>query len=606
MQYRTHTCWEVNEKYLWKEVTLSWWVNTIRDHGWVIFIDLRDRYWITQIKADPETTAANIMNIIKDIKDEYVIQVIWTVEKRPDWTQNKELFTWMIEVIPNTINILSVAKLPPFEVSNEHNVREEIRMEYRYIDLKRKSMQDNIVARHKVYTHAMKYFTDNWFLYIETPSLLKNTPEWAREFVVPSRHNPGKAYVLPQSPQQVKQIIMLSWFDKYFQITKCFRDEDLRWDRQPEFTQIDLEMSFVQQEDVIKINENFLMDMLKNIYPNKEILTTPFPRIDFTESMNKYWIDKPELRIDDLQLVDISDIAAKSELKVFWDVVKDWWCVKWLVVNKIFTRWEIDKFTALLQEKWAKWLAYIIWDEEWPKSPILKFFSEDLQKELFEKIWAKKGTTSFFQATDWLQATSFLWYLRTILIEKLELLKWKENQLAFAWIFDFPMFEIDEEWKINAMHHPFTKPKNEDIPLILQMADKINKWEKLSQDDIKQLLKIKADAYDIVCNWYELWWWSIRITDMQLQYAIFTILWLTKEQIQERFGHMLKAYEYWAPPHGWLAFWFDRIMMILQNQPNIREVIAFPKTQKWEDLMLNTPSQIEDKLLKELKLKIIE
>ena len=628
--YRTHTLDQIDESLLDQEVIVSGWVNSTRDHWGVIFIDLRDRYWKVQIKADPQTVSEKLMDIVKKVKDEYVIRVKWKVVERPAWTENPDIKSWRVEIVPEEVEILSEAQHPPFEVAKEHPVWEEIRMKYRYIDLRRESMKNNIIQRHKILHRIFNFLSDKGFLHIETPYLIKNTPEWAREFIVPSRFSPGKWYVLPQSPQQLKQILMVAGFDKYFQIARCFRDEDLRWDRQPEFTQIDLEMSFVNADDVMKVTEDMLLDVVEKLYPQKQVIKKPFPKLKWEEVMNKYWSDKPELRYVWMEIVDVSDIAQQSELKVFKNVVEDWWVVKWMLVDKVFSRWEVDKLTKLAQEKWAKWLAYIIFEWWEAKSPILKFFSDELKLKLFSRLSGRKFNsiekaldflnwkTAFFQATDWLQAVEILGFLRNYLIKELNLLNWKENELYFLWVVDFPMFELDEETgEIWAMHHPFTKPKDEYIDFIKQVWKQIKEfreqtWKSVKEffrknpDILKKILEVKADAYDIVLNWYEIWGGSIRITDPQLQEAIFEILWLTPQQIEERFWHMLEAFKYWVPPHWWLAIWFDRLVMILQNEPNIRQVIAFPKTQKWEDLMLKTPSEIDEKLLKELGLRIVE
>lgn len=603
--FRTHKCNELTLSNKWEKVTLSGWVNSTRDHWWVIFIDLRDRFWLTQIKADPATCNDSLIELAKSCKSEFVIKITWTVEARPEWTINSDLNSWEIEVIPTEIIILSEAEHPPFEVADEHHVREEVRMNYRYIDLRRKSMKDNIVARHDLTLYILDYLRANDFLYIETPQLIKNTPEWAREYIVPSRNSPWKAYVLPQSPQQLKQLLMVSWFDRYCQIAKCFRDEDLRWDRQPEFTQFDMELSFVEQNDIINLIEKLFDWINKDLYSSRPTMANPFPVLTYDYAMNTFGIDKPELRTEELKLIDVSEVCIQSDLKLFIDIINNWWVVKWLVADKIYTRWVIDKFTAKLQEKWAKWLAYIIWDEEGPKSPILKFFNEDLQKKLLDKLWAKKWTTCFFQATDLHSSNEYLWYLRNLLIEDMDLTKENENKLAYAWVVDFPMFEIDEEWNFAAKHHPFTKPKDEFLPLIHQKAEKLRSWEKLSDSDLKELMWVRADAYDLVLNGNEVAWWSIRIYDKNLQRDIFTLLWLSQQQIDERFWHIIKAFQYWVPPHGWIAIWFDRLLMVLRKSSSIREVMPFPKTQRWEDLMLKAPSEIEEKLLKEIWFKII-
>ncbi len=604
LMLRTHNCWQLTEKNIDEEIKLCGWVNSIRDHGGVIFIDLRDRFWITQVKADPDTVDQKVLEQTHKIKDEFVLQVVWTTKARPEWTQNPNIKTGDVELIPESIKILSKSDILPFQIDDEKHVWEEIRMKHRYLDLRRQSMQDNIIARHKMTNYIFNFLVNKDFLYIETPALVKNTPEWAREYIVPSRHNPWHAYVLPQSPQQLKQMLMLSGFDRYFQIAKCFRDEDLRGDRQPEFTQIDMELSFVEQDDIIQIMNELFVSLTKELFPWKKF-DKNIPIITWEQSMNKYWVDNPELRVKDLELIDISDIAKESDLKVFGDVVNSGGSIKSLVINKTFPRSQIDKYTSLLQEKWAKWLAYIVYEESWPKSPILKFFSESLQKQLFERLELKPWMTAFFQATDWLSCTEYLWYLRKNLITDLDLTSWKNDELAFTWVVDFPMFVIDEEtWKLNAKHHPFTKPKGEFLPLIKELWQKVEKWDKLSSQDIDKLLNVKADAYDLVLNWNEVAGWSVRMHDQELQKYIFYLIWLDDEQIQQRFSHMLKAFQYGTPPHAWIAIWFDRAVMIYQNTDNIREVIPFPKTQRWEDLMLQTPSEIDPKLLNELWLKL--
>ncbi len=606
--HRTHTLGELNTSHIGQNVVLSGRVNSIRDHWGIIFVDLRDRYWITQIKADPKTTATDIMELLEKIGPEYVIKVHGEVVKRPQWTENPDIPTGEIEVIPSKIEILSESQTLPFPVDVETQLKEETRMEYRYLDLRRQRMQQNIIARAKITQEALNYLINKHnFLYIETPALIKNTPEGAREYIVPSRHSPGKAYVLPQSPQQLKQILMVSWFDRYIQLARCFRDEDLRWDRQPEFTQIDLEMSFVEQEDVLNILEDLFTHLSESLYPSRPLVFKPFKRMTFDEAMDQYGIDKPELRTDQLQLQDITSIISQTDLQVFKKIIEAGGVAKAIVVPKVYTRWEIDKFEKLLKEKWAKGLAYFVVEGTEIKSPLTKYFNSELLQQFKQALWLgnDSNATIFMQVDEWLKATDFLGYLRNILIKDLNLLQWKQNELAFARVVDFPMFEYDEESdEMAAMHHPFTKPKDEYIPLVLELAQKIKKDGKLSWEDRKQILQIKADAYDLVLNGYEIWGGSIRIHDAQLQEAIFVILGLTPQQIQKRFGHMLKAFSYGIPPHWWFAVGFDRAVMVYQNEPNIREVIAFPKTQKWEDLMLKAPSEIEPQLLKELGLEI--
>ncbi|MEF2175218.1 MAG: aspartate--tRNA ligase, partial [Candidatus Absconditabacteria bacterium] len=411
--------------------------------------------------------------------------------------------------------------------------------------------------------------------------------------------------VLPQSPQQLKQLLMVSGFDRYCQIAKCFRDEDLRGDRQPEFTQFDMELSFVEQNDIISLIEKLFNGINNDLYSHRPIMANPFPVLTYDYVMNTFGIDKPELRTQELKLIDVSDVCLKSDLKLFVEIINNGGVVKGIVADKIYTRGVIDKFTAKLQEKGAKGLAYIIWDEEGPKSPILKFFSEELQIQLLEKLGAKKGTTCFFQATDLHSANEYLGYLRNLLISDMELTKENENKLAYAWVVDFPMFEIDEEGNFAAKHHPFTKPKDEFVPLINEKAEKLRSGEKLSESDLKQLMLVRADAYDLVLNGNEVAGGSIRIFDKNLQRDIFTLLGLSQEQIDDRFGHIIKAFQYGVPPHGGIAIGFDRLLMVLRNSSSIREVMPFPKTQKGEDLMLKAPSEIDDKLLKEIGFKIV-
>ncbi len=606
--HRTHTLGELTSSDIGKKVVLSWRVNSIRDHWGIIFVDLRDRYGITQIKADPKTTDPKIMEILEEAWPEYVLKVQGKVVKRPQGTENPEIPTWEIEVIPSKVEILSKSEVLPFPVDVETPLKEETRMEYRYLDLRRQRMQQNIIARAKITQEAINHLINKRnFLYIETPALIKNTPEGAREYIVPSRHSPWKAYVLPQSPQQLKQILMVSGFDRYVQLARCFRDEDLRGDRQPEFTQIDLEMSFVEQEDVLNILEDLFIHLSESLYPSRPLIFKPFERMSFDEAMDRFGIDKPELRTQQLQLQDLTEIMAQTDLHVFKKIIEQGGVAKAIVAPKVYTRWEIDKFEKLLKEKGAKGLAYFIVENWEIKSPLIKYFSQEVLNKFRQALGLNNSSniTVFVQVDEWLKATDLLGYLRNLLIKDLNLLEGKQDQLAFARVVDFPMFEYDEEAnEIAAMHHPFTKPKDEYIPLILELAQKLKKDGKLSSEDKKQMMQIKADAYDLVLNGYEIWGGNIRIHDAKLQEAIFVLLGLTPEQIQNRFGHMLKAFSYWVPPHWGFAVGFDRAVMVYQNEPNIREVIAFPKTQKWEDLMLKAPSEIEPDLLKELGLEI--
>ncbi len=584
---RSHTCNELTAKDDKKEVTLCGWANTVRDHGDLIFVDLRDRYGLTQIVSDP-SNSVSVHGIFEKLHPEYVIQIKGVVRTRPKDMINEKMVTGEIEVLCNEITILNESKVPPFEIDQEKNVNEELRLKYRYLDLRHKRLQENMVMRHKITHEIRDFLTKKDFVEIETPVMIKGTPEGSREYLVPSRIQQGKMYVLPQSPQQLKQLLMVAGFDKYFQIPRCFRDEDLRGDRQPEFTQLDMEMSFVEQEDVLNLNEELLIHMTKKLVPNKKIKKTPFPRMTYREAMETYGSDKPDLRFD-LPLTDISDIAEKMEFKVFSDAVKNGGVVKvFRMPNYADTpRAQIEnKLIPMIKELGAKGLAYIMYKDE-PESPILKFFSDEELKAIEKKTGVKKGDVLFFMADKFTLACECLGALRLHLAKEKEMIP--DDIFAYAWITDFPLFEKDEETgQLVATHHPFTSPKAEDI--------------KLMKDDP---LKVKSDAYDVILNGSEIGGGSIRIHDRKLQALMFEILGIKGDEVKRRFGHILEAFEYGAPPHGGIAWGLDRLAMLFCNEPNIREVIAFPKDGKARDLMLDAPSEIPEESLKEVGIKLI-
>jgi len=582
--YRTCTCNDVSKKNIGKEVTLCGWVNRRRDHGGVIFIDLRDRYGITQIVSDPVNFKA-AHDAMNDVRSEYVLQVSGKVRARPEGQANPNHATGEVEVFVTDINVLNAAKTTPFEIDQDKDVGEDTRLKYRYLDLRRPKLKNNIILRHKIIKYIRDFLDGENFVEVETPILIKGTPEGSREYLVPSRLYPGNFYVLPQSPQQLKQLLMVAGFDRYFQIARCFRDEDQRGDRQPEFTQLDMEMSFIDMEDIMKVNEALMIDVIKNFAKDKKIKELPFPILTYEEAMNKYGSDKPDIRFD-MQMVDVSDIAVKSDFSVFKSAVEGGGVVKALKVTggAKLTRREIDEFTEIAKVYKAKGLAYIVVEEGNLKSPIVKYFKEEVLNQLMNRVEAKVGDIVFFAADKFKIACESLGHVRLAIGNKLGLMD--PNLFAFCWVIDFPMFEEDEATgTLGAVHHPFTAPK--------QMED-------LDKSPEKSIAK----AYDIVLNGTEVGGGSIRIHDRKVQAKIFEILGISGNDAERRFGHMLEAFQYGAPPHGGIAWGLDRLVMIIANEPNIREVIAFPKDSKAKDLMLGAPSEMPKEQLEELCVKI--
>jgi aspartyl-tRNA synthetase len=584
--FRTHTCNDLGVKDVGNEVTLCGWVNSRRDHGGLIFIDMRDRYGITQVVSDP-SVSKEMHEIADKMRPEYVISIQGKVRLRPEGMRNEKMHTGEIEVLISKFKIYNRSKTPPFEIDQEKEVGEDIRLKYRYLDLRRERMKKNIIMRYRVIKMIRDIMDEKGFLEIETPILIKGTPEGSREYLVPSRLYPGNFYVLPQSPQQLKQLLMVAGMDRYFQIARCFRDEDQRGDRQPEFTQLDVEMSFVDENDIMELNEEIMIRICEKQVSHKKILKKPFPRLTWKEAMDRYGSDKPDLRFG-MEIVDVSDLVKECGFKVFTDALKIGGVVRALKVEGglTFARREIDDLTEVAKIYGAKGLAYIQVTEEGPKSTLLKFLGDDLAKSLVERSGAKAGDIIFFAADEYKTACEVLGHIRLVCADKFKLRD--PHLFAFCWIYDFPMFEWNkEEQSLQAAHHPFTCPKDEDVALL---ADKPE--------------TARAKAYDLALNGSEIGGGSIRIHDSVLQSKIFDILKISKEDAQRRFGHLLGAFEYGAPPHGGIAWGLDRLIMLFQDEPNIREVIAFPKDQKAKDLMLSAPSEIPDQQVAEMHIRV--
>ncbi|MEZ0323437.1 MAG: aspartate--tRNA ligase [Hydrogenothermaceae bacterium] len=590
---RDYWCGDLTESNIGETIRLLGWVDTIRDHGGVIFINLRDREGIVQVVFDPSKTKHEVYEKAKKLRSEYVIGVLGVVSRRPAGTENPKMKTGNIEITGEELLILNTSEVLPFQIEDNIKVSEEVRLKYRYLDLRRESMKRNIILRHEVYQAVREFLVSNGFLEIETPMLTKSTPEGARDFLVPSRLERGKFYALPQSPQLFKQILMVAGLERYFQIVKCFRDEDLRADRQPEFTQIDYEMSFVSQEDVMAISEALIKHVFKKVLGID--LKTPFRRMSYEEAMNRYGTDKPDLRYG-LELVDITDIAAEVEFKVFNDVAKSGGLVKGINVKGggKFSRKDIDDLTEYAKKFGAKGMAWIKLENGEVTSPILKFFTEDQKKRLLERMEATDGDLLVFVADKKDITHRVLGFLRKHLAEKLNLIE--DGRWEFLWVVDFPLFEWDEEEnRLVAIHHPFTSPKDEDI----QKLDK-------ALEDINIALSFKSKAYDMVLNGEEIGGGSIRIHNPQIQQKIFKLLNISEEEAKEKFGFLIEALSYGAPPHGGLAFGLDRIIALMTGSESIRDVIAFPKTQKGVCPLTGAPDFVSQKQLDELGIKVVE
>lgn len=581
---RTHTCGELRAAHIGQIVTLNGWVDSTRNLGGLLFVVVRDRYGKTQVVVSPEAKA--LYDQAAELRSEFVISVSGVVRARPEGMVNPAMPTGEIEVVLQELTVLNKAETTPFVIVDDTTATEELRLKYRYLDLRRPSLQRNLLVRHRAYQVTRKYFDQQGFVEIETPVLMKSTPEGARDFLVPSRFHPGKFYALPQSPQTYKQILMVAGFDRYFQIVKCFRDESQRADRQLEFTQIDIEMSFVDEEDVQSVTEGLMVELFKsilNVEPQR-----PFPRMSYKDAMETYGSDKPDTRFD-MRIRNISDVASQTGFRIFGEALKNAGVVAGLVAPGLAnaSRSQLDGLVELAKSFGAGGVVHAKVHTDKVESPIEKFVSQEHLREITARLEARPGDLCLMVSGPWHTAYSTLGALRLELASRLKLVP--DGAWKFLWVTDFPLLEFsDEEKRLVAVHHPFTSPKLEDIPL-LDTAP----------------LQARARSYDLVLNGNEIGGGSIRIHDSELQSKMFSLLGIGPEEARQKFGFLLDAFRYGAPPHGGIAFGFDRIMMLMTGSKSIRDVIAFPKTSSGLSLMDDAPSPVDPKQLEELHIRIV-